>query len=90
MLYQLSLQLFKAFNSDDRRREWVALTEQIICTRRQTKFEFYCDNRFKIGRNTTVNKLLPINKMIDLSDLNVSFVHFKRLMKKRFLLYGNT
>ena len=88
--YQLSLQLLKIFNSENTSLEWLSLTEQIICTGRQTKFEFYCDNRYKIGKNTTINKLLPLNKQVELCDLNCSYVNFKRMMKRKFLLYGNT
>ena len=35
-------------------------------------------------------KFYHLNKLIGLDFLNLSFVHFKKLMKVQFLKYGNT
>ena len=40
--------------------------------------------------NTTANKLYHINKLIGLDKLNMTFVHFKKLMKVQFLKNGVT
>ena len=61
-----------------------------ICTNRQFTFEMIRNNNLKIGMNTPVNKFYHINKQISLNNLNLSFVHFKRLMKYQFLKNGNT
>ena len=40
--------------------------------------------------NTTANKLYHINNLIRLDQLNLSFVHFKKLAKYQFLKFGPT
>ena len=48
------------------------------------------NNRRKIGMNTTANKFYCITDLIGLDQLNLSFVHFKKLAKIQFLKYGKT
>ena len=38
-----------------------------------------------IGMNTSANKFCHINKLTGLDKFNLSFVHFKKLMKIQFL-----
>ena len=40
--------------------------------------------------NTQANKFYHINKLIGLDKLNMSFVHYKKLMKIQFLKNGKT
>ena len=40
--------------------------------------------------NTQANKLYHVTKMIGLDKLNLSFVHYKKIMKTQFLKYGKT
>ena len=40
--------------------------------------------------NTISNKFFHISKLISLDLLNISFVHFKKIMKIQFLKYGKT
>ena len=92
MLYQIALDLFKSLNEDIfyPRTETVRILSQMVCTRRQVLFEIFKSNKTKIGLNSAENKLYHINKRVALNDLNLNFVHFKSLMKSRFLKFGNT
>ena len=92
MLYKISLQLHRVLNSNDHqiKTETIRLFEQVICSRRQLTFELYRNNDLKIGMNTAGNKFYHINKLIGLDKLNLSFVHFKKLMKIQFLKNGKT
>ena len=70
--------------------EQVTVMDQIICTRRQLKFQIFKSNNNKIGMNTTANKLFHVNNLIGLDMLNLEYVHFKKLAKIQFLKNGNT
>ena len=70
--------------------ENVRLLNNIVCPRRQLKFEILRDNHIKIGMNTGSNKFYHLNKLIGLDLFNHSFVHYKKLMKIQFLKYGYT
>ena len=91
MLYQISLNLHKILNSNGPvNNELVTVLDQMICGRRQLRFEIYRDFRGKIGMNTTANKLFFISNKIPLDLLNLSFVHYKKIAKIQFLKYGKT
>ena len=91
MLYQISLNLHKILNSDGpMTTELVTVLDQIICGRRQLRFEIYRNFQGKIGMNTTANKLFFISNLITLDSLNLSFVHYKKIVKIQFLKYGKT
>ena len=70
--------------------EHVRVLTNIICTSRQLTFEVTRSNVFKIGMNTRSNKFYHLNKLIRLDNLNLGFVHFKKLMKLQFLKFGKT
>ena len=70
--------------------EHVRVLSRVVCMRRQLTFEILRDNSYKIGMNSTVNKLYHINKQISLDSLNKNFVHYKKIMKFQFLKYGKT
>ncbi len=91
-LYQSALKLHKTVNEnlDNLSFEQITVFDQIICTSRQTNFQISRRNNFKVGMNTTANKLFALSNKISLGMLNLTFVHFKKLAKIQFLKYGNT
>ena len=89
-MYQRSLSLHKALNTEPITFEIVTILNQMVCTRRQLKFEIIKDFNCKVGLNTTANKLYPLNGKIGLDFLNLKYVHFKKIMKIQFLKYGKT
>ena len=92
MHYQISLQLHKTISNVyiECSSEHATLLSNIVCTSRQLKFEIIRNNSTKIGMNTISNKFFHISKLIGLDLLNLSFVHFKKVMKIQFLKYGKT
>ena len=92
MYYQIALKLHKLLNEHDNvlSFELVTVMDQIICTRRQLKFQIFKNCRSKIGMNTTANKLFHVNNLISLEMLNLKFVHYKKLVKIQFLKNGKT
>ena len=70
--------------------EHVTMVEQTICTGRQLKFKIFRNNSRKIGMNMAANKCYCISDQIGFDLLNLSFVHYKKLMKIQFLKYGKT
>ena len=92
MLYKVAISLHKTFNEIDPhlKTETIRLFEQIICSRRQINFELFRNNVYKIGMNTSANKFYHISKLIGLDKLNLTFVHYKKLMKIQFLKNGKT
>ena len=91
-LYQSSLILFKTVNEnlEDLTFEQITTFNQIICTGRQITFDIERNNNFKIGMNTTANKFYHLKNKVSFEMLNVSYVHFKKLAKIKFLKYGKT
>ena len=92
MMYQIALKLHKLLNEvyENCSLEHVTVLNELVCTSRQTTFEVLRNNKYKIGMNTTSNKLYHISKQIGLHAIGLSFVHFKKLMKIQFLKYGKT
>ena len=90
MLYQCSLKLHKMLNDPIITTEIIHIFEQSVFTGRQITFEILRLNNNKIGMNTQANKLYHVTKMIGLDKLNLSFVHYKKIMKTQFLKYGKT
>ena len=92
MGYQSALQLHKVFSSIfiECTSEHVRILSNVVCSTGQIKFEIIRDNRVKIGMNTGSNKFYQLNKQISLDSINLSYVHFKKLMKIQFLKYGNS
>ena len=92
MLYQIALKLHKILNDTESHisTETISVFDQVICTRRQLNFETFKNNNYKIGLNTTGNKLYHVNKLIGLDKFNLNYVHFKKIMKIQFLKYGKT
>ena len=65
-------------------------SKQSVFSGRQINFEILRDNKTKIGMNTKANKFYHITKLIGLDKLNLSYVHFKKIMRVQFLKYGKT
>ena len=91
MFYQISLNLHKVLNFEYHpTHEQTTVLEQMLCGRRQLKFEIARDFNGKIGMNTTANKFYYISKLIGLDSLNLKFVHYKMKAKIQILEYGKT
>ena len=92
MFYQNALQLHKVVNEiyDECTSKHARVLSNTVCTGRQLTFEIIRNNNVKIGMNTSLNKFYHINKQISLNNINLGFVHFKKLMKYQFLKNGNT
>ena len=88
----MSLKLYKTINEHENNLslEHITLMDQMICTRRQLKFQVFKNCNGKIGMNTTANKLYYLNNYLSLDILNLGFVHFKKLLKIQFLKNGST
>ena len=88
----MSLNLYKTINTvePDLSFEMVTILDQIICSRRQIKFQIHRNFSNKIGSNTTANKLYHLNDLISLDLLNLKFLHFKKIVKIQFLKFGKT
>ena len=69
-MYQRSLTLYRAVNAEVITFEIVTVLNQMVCTRRQVKFEILRDIKSKIGLSTLANKLYPLNGKIGLDFLN--------------------
>ena len=91
MLYQIAIYLHRTLNFEKCPTfEQTTVLEQIVCGGRQLRFEIIRVLNGKIGMNTTANKFYHISKQISLDQLNLSYVHFKKLAKIQFLKNGKT
>ena len=83
MSYQQALNLHKKINEIyvSCTTEHASLISNLVCTRRQLRFEIIRSNKCKIGMNALSNKFFHISKLISLDNLNYSFVHYKKVMK---------
>ena len=70
--------------------ETLHVIEQSVFTGRQIIFNILRYNNNKIGMNTQTNKFYHITKLIGLDKLNLSFVHYSKIMKVQFFKYGKT
>ena len=92
LMYTQAIQLHKTLNHRDFpcTLEDIELLDQNICTSRQLKFKLYKNNKLKVGLNMPANKLYCISDLVSYDQLNLSFVHFKKLAKIQFLKFGKT
>ena len=92
MLYQIAIELHKTINNspDLPSTNTVRIIDQMVCTRRQNLFQIFKTNQSRIGMNSVENKLYHINNLIPLDALNLTFVHYKKLIKILFLKNGKT
>ena len=88
MLYLISFSLHKILNTDDFPSifELLTVTDQIICTGRQLRFQIFRNHNSKIGM--TANKLSCITNEIGFEMQNLLYEHYKKLVKIQFLEYG--
>ena len=85
LLYWLSIQLFKLYNTNDHSLEWISLNLNQILTSRQSNFEILRTNVKKVGLNILVNRLSALNGKIPLDWLRSSLDTFKIKVKRLFL-----
>ena len=92
MNYQLALNLHKTLNHNegDLTFKIITVLDQMVCTRRQIKFQIFRNSNCKIGFNTTANKFFYLNDKIGFELLNLTKVHFKKIAKIQFLKYGKS
>ena len=92
MSYQSAINLHKTLSemSNLCTTEHASILTNIVCTTRQINFEIIRNNKRKIGMNTISNKFYQISKLIRLDYLNLTFIHFKKIMKIQFLKNGKT
>ena len=85
-LYRHSLLLYKVFNNEQPKNEWIDLNFQLINTRRQSLFEIQNSSTYRVGNNILSNRLSCLNRLISLNMLNLSFEGFKMKCKNQFLM----
>ena len=91
MRYQIAINFHRVLNFENLpNSEQITILEQMVCGRRQLKFELIRLFNGKIGMNTTANKFYHISKLVGLDLLNLKFVHYKKVVKLQFLKYGKT
>ena len=92
MSYQAAIHLYKVINDsfEECTTEHAHLLNNIICPRRQLKFEIFRSNRTKIGINSLSNRFHHLSKLLRIDSLNIGFVHFKKTVKIQFLKNGKT
>ena len=92
MSYQSSILHYKTMNDMFKycSTEHAKLLNNVVCTSRQLKFEIIKNNVTRIGLNTLSNRFYYISKLVSLDLLNLTFVHFKKIMKIQFLKNGKT
>ena len=65
-------------------KDWRDLANQIVITRRQTRFRIFKSNNYKIGMNILSNRFFALNNLIELNDLGSTLPCFKKKMKCLF------
>ena len=92
MSFQNTILLYKTMNDMFTycSSEHAKLLNNIVCTGRQLKFEIIKNNETRIGLNTLSNRFYYISKLVSLDLLNLTYVHFKKIMKIQFLKNGKT
>ena len=81
VLFKLAILLHKIYNSKSQSKDWLELSDQIILTRRQTSFNSFTKNNYKIGMNILANKFYLLKNQIKLNDLDLTLNLFKMKMK---------
>ena len=72
-LYKLSLLLYRTLNSTYHGKDWLDVTNQIICTGRQSRFNIHKSCNYKIGNNILPNKFSHIADKLELDLLNLPY-----------------
>ena len=84
-LFKHALLLFKLYNTNLPKLDWIALNFQQVNSARQDKFQIVKNNSYKVGNNIITNRLYCLNNLIQLVDLNDSLATFKIKCKKSLL-----
>ena len=77
LLYRMSIQLFKLYNTNVHSLEWISLNWNQILTSRQSKFAILKTNVKKVGLNILSNRLSALNNKIPLDWLLAHWIHLK-------------
>ena len=85
-LYRHCLLLYKVFNNEIPRNDWLDLNFKMINTSRQIFFEISNTAGYRVGNNILSNRLSCINKRITLDMLNLKVDSFKIRCKEMFLM----
>lgn len=85
MKYKHALLLFKTYNTTKMSKDWLALNFQQNFNNRNTTINLVDTSQFKIGKNLIPNRLLIVNRQIDLEFLNLSYLAYKIKCKNIFL-----
>lgn len=85
-IYRHSLTLYKLVNNHIPKLDWISLNFQILTNSRQTLFEIQNNARFKVGNNIVPNRLVCLNKKIELTMLNLTIETYKVKCKSLFLM----
>ena len=85
MKYKHALLLFKTYNTTKMSKDWLALNFQQNFNNRNTTINLVDTSQFKIGKNLIPNRLLIVNRQIDLELLNLSYLAYKIKCKNIFL-----
>ena len=85
-LYRHCLLLYKVFNNEIPKNDWLDLNFKMINTSRQIFFEISNTAGYRVGNNILSNRLSCINKRITLDMLNLKVDSFKIRCKEMFLM----
>ena len=85
MIYKMSIQLHKIYNSQNMNEDWIDLHFQQNFNERNDKVQIIDSSRLRIGKNKMVNKLAVLNNKIKYEWLNLSMNAFKLKCKSTFL-----
>ena len=84
--YKHALLLYNVYNENQPSAEWLALNFNQIITSRQTSFQIFKLNNYKVGVNIPSNRIAVINKIIPLDWLALSKESYKVKCKKKFII----
>ena len=85
MKYRLAIQLYKIYNANDDKDNWVDLNFQQILNERNNLVHIYDVSKLSNGKNNIMNRFYCINSKIDYDWLNQSLNSFKIKCKMIFL-----
>ena len=84
--YRLAIQLFKIYNDVTRGSDWMDMNFQQNFSMRSRTFHVNDNSNLRIGKNILANRMMMLNKLIDLDWLNLSLNTFKLKVKELFLM----
>ena len=88
--YKHCLELFKIYNGDDDREDWLDLNFQQNFNERNDFINVIDTSRLKVGKNILVKRLTSINGLIRHDWMNLSFNSYKIKCKHLFFFHWPT